>query len=114
MKDGVAFPEAVLCIPGPWIDRADLTRQLVESNASYIFAGMLLMNMKTSTTCELLMEARDERMLSAFKVSGPHWSQTDEMTRITDHESVIYLIGHGGSETNFAPLMRAARALLDA
>lgn len=114
MKDGVAIPEAVLCIPGPWIERADLTRQLVQSNTGYIFAGKLLMDMKTSTSCELQMEARDERMLSAFKASGPHWSQTDEMTRIKDHESVIYLIGHGGSETNFAPLMHAARALLDA
>lgn len=114
MKDGIAFPEAALCIPGPWIKRADLTRQLVQSDTGYIYAGMLLMDMKTRISCELQMKARDEGLWSAFKAAGPHWSHTDEMTRIKDHDCVIHLIGHGGSETNFAPLMHAARALLDA
>ncbi|MET3373372.1 hypothetical protein ABIC89_002434 [Variovorax boronicumulans] len=114
MKDGVAVPEAVLCIPGPWIERADLTRQLVQSNTGYLFAGMLLMDTKTNISCELQMEPRDERMSGAFKAAGPHWSHTDEMKQINDHASVIYLVGHGGSQTNFAPLMHAARALLDA
>lgn len=114
MKDGVAAPEAVLCIPGPWKERTDLTGQLIHSNSGYLFDGMLLMDTKTNISCELQMEARDERMATAFKAAGPHWSPTGEMTRIDEHASVIYLIGHGGSETNFTPLMHAARALIDA
>lgn len=114
MRDGVVVPEAVICVPGPWAERSDLTRSLVHSNSGHIFAGMLLMNMETRVSCELQLEGRDERMLAAFKAAGPHWSQTEEMMRIEEHRSVIYLIGHGGSQSNFAPLMHAARALLDA
>lgn len=114
MRDGVVVPEAVLCVPGPWAERSDLTKSLVQSTSGHIFAGMLLMDMETRVSCELQLEGRDERMLAAFKAAGPHWSQTEEMMRIGEHRSVIYLVGHGGSQTNFAPLMHAARALLDA
>jgi hypothetical protein len=75
---------------------------------------MLLMNLETKETCEIQIEARDERMASAFKAAGPHWVDAVEMKSIDTHSSVVYLIGHGGSQTNLAPLMHAARALLNA
>jgi hypothetical protein len=114
MSESVALPETVLCIPGPWADRSELIERIVRGSHGYIFAGRILMNAQTSDTCELQHEARDDRMLSAFLTAGPHWRNTSEMASIKYHSSVVYLVGHGGSQKNVEALFLAARALLDA
>jgi len=114
MSETAALPETVLCIPGPWKDRSALLERVVRSDSGYLFAGRVLMNMQTKHSFELQHEARDDRMMSAFLSAGPHWSRTPEMALIQKHESVVYLIGHGGSRENAEALMLAARALLDA
>jgi len=114
MSETTSLPEIVLCVPGPWKDRSALLERVVRSDSGYLFAGHILMNLQTRNSCELQHEPRDERMMSAFLSAGPHWFGTPEMALIQQHESVIYLVGHGGSKENADALMLAARALLDA
>jgi hypothetical protein len=114
MSEASSVPEAVICVPGPWGDRSELIQALVRASGDFIFAGRVLMNMKTRESCELVFESPDERMLSAFLAAAPHWAQTPEMAKIKDHRSVVYLVGHGGSHKNFAALMLAANALVKA
>jgi hypothetical protein len=106
------LPEMVLCIPGLWKDRAALVRDIAKSTGGYLFAGGVLMNMDTKFSCELNLESADPRMLNAFRAAGPHWRETAEMRAIGTHESVIYLIGKGGSEENAKAMMFAAAALV--
>jgi Domain of unknown function (DUF4261) len=114
MSDMSGVPEAVICVPGPWNDHSELIRALMQGASDFIFAGRVLMNMKTQEVCELVFESPDKRMLSAFLAAAPHWAQTPEMAKIENHRSVAYLVGHGGSHKNFAALMLAANALVKA
>jgi len=72
------------------------------------------MNMATQATFELELQARDDRMLGAFKAVGPHWRNSGEMENIDSHQSVAYLIAPGGSDERVHAIMMTARALLDA
>jgi hypothetical protein len=105
--------EIVLCIPGPWRDRAELVERIVKDSDGYIFAGMVLMNMQSKDGFKLEFEgSRDERMLAAFEAAGPHWKSTPEMERIALHQSVVYLISNGGSIEAAHCIMEAANGLL--
>ncbi|WP_417442065.1 DUF4261 domain-containing protein [Idiomarina sp.] len=106
--------EIVLCIPGPWADRSELVQSIVKDSGGYIFSGMVLMNLETKQSYELDFCGVDERMLSAFEASGPHWKNTAEMELISSHKSVCYLIAKGGSIESAHSIMNAANALLDA
>lgn len=114
MSETIPDPEMVLCIPGPWTDATDLIRRLARDRTGYLFAGRILMCMDTHFKCELVLEGPDDRMLRAFEASGPHWRDTPEMAAISEHSSVVYLVGSGGSQQNAESLMRAGAALLRA
>ncbi|WP_295965499.1 hypothetical protein [uncultured Xanthomonas sp.] len=107
-------PKIVLCIPGPWPDRADLFARIVQDSGGYLFAGHVLMHMDSGQACELQYEPHDARMAGAFAAAGPHWRGSADMARIGTHASVVYLIGAGGSRVRAETMMRAAAALLDA
>lgn len=72
------------------------------------------MHMQSGHCVELQYEARDDRMADAFLAAGRHWSHTPDMERIAAHESVVYLVGEGGSRESAELLMLAAQAMLDA
>lgn len=113
---GSAVPEVniILCIPGPWADRSELVERVVRDSGGYLFAGMVLMHMETSTFFELDFCDRDERMLDAFQAAGFHWRGRPEMDVIADHRSVVYLIAKGGSLEAAHRMMEAANGLLKA
>lgn len=115
MNDTVALPQLILCIPGPWRDRTQFLQRLIEgSKGEYVSAGVLLMHIATKNVFEVEFHPRDEKVQSAFHSAGPHWRDSAEMARIDSHQSVVYLLGHGGSDKNIQALMLAAQALLDA
>lgn len=106
--------EIVLCIPGPWATRSQLVESIFKNSDGYIFAGMILMHIETNQSFELEFDGSDERMLSAFQTSGPHWNNTPEMELIATHKSICYLISKGGSIESAHAIMNAANALLNA
>ncbi len=112
MANDADLPELVLCIPGPWKDRAELVKAIVEHSKGYVFAGRVLMHMETKFTCELVHEKADSRMPIAFAAAGPHWKTSPEMKAIGEHRSVVYLVGKGGSQLNAEAMMLAARGVL--
>ncbi|VXB61392.1 hypothetical protein [Massilia sp. 9I] len=113
MSDTKPLAQLVLCIPGPWSDRSELLQRIIAgSKGDYLFAGRLLMHVQTKHVFELEHEAADERMAQAFAAAGPHWRDAPEMAAIGSHRSVVYLLGHGGSDQNVQALMLAAQALL--
>ena len=107
-------PELVLCIPGPWASREELVRSVAGSDAGYLFAGHILMEMETRFGCELVFEHADPRLADAFKAAGPHWAGSEAMEAIAGHASVAYLVGSGGSRDNAEAMMRAGAALVEA
>lgn len=107
-------PEMVLCIPGPWKTHSELVQSIVKDSGGYIFAGRVLLHMESHFSCELIHERADPNMSRAFYAAGPHWRGSVEMQRIGSHESVVYLVGRGGSRDAAQKLMQCGLGLLNA
>jgi hypothetical protein len=114
VSDPAKDPELVLCIPGPWKERSQLVESIVRRSSGYIFAGHMLMDLETKHTCQLLYQSADPAMQNAFEVSGPHWRGSPEMAAIAQHQSVVYLVGRGGSDRNAHAMMLAAAGIVKA
>jgi len=115
MTEASPLPQLVLCVPGPWEDRSQFLKLLIErTQGAYLFAGQILMHVETNKAFTLEFESRDERMSGAFAAAGHHWRDSEAMHLIDAHRSVAYLLGSGESEKEIAALMLAAQALLDA
>ena len=107
--------QLVLCVPGPWEDAQDFMRCIAAgTGGGYRVAAGLLTHAETGHVFEVQFEPRDERVRDAFDAAGRHWRGSPDMERIVDHRSVVYLLGHGGSDQNVHAFMLAAQALLDA
>jgi hypothetical protein len=107
-------PQIVLCIPGNWLDRDELARQIPKYGGAYLLNGTLLTHTQTNISFELQVEPPDPRMLQAFGAIGSHWADTDAMRKIDEHALVTYLIGQGGSRSRAETLMHAAAILIKA
>src|SRR5262245_26270889 len=114
MGEGQGDPEVVICIPGEWQNQQELLGSIVRNSEGYASAGRTLLELKTVHGFEPQFEALDPRMLEAFRASGWHWRDTDEMARIAGHSSVVYIIGHGGSRKNTEALITAAAGVIKA
>jgi hypothetical protein len=115
MRDTIASPQLVLCVPGPWEDRSAFLRDLIESTqGQFIGAGAFLMQVGAQDAFQFEFASFDAHMADAFRAAGPHWRDAPDMARIATHRSVIYLLGKGDSDEGVEALMLAARALLDA
>lgn len=110
----MSHERTVLCIPGFWETRADFISALIEAETGYLFAGGVLMEMKSQIGFRAHHEGPDDRMSSAFRAAGPHWRDTVEMAAIGHHKSVVYLTDEGGSRPRIEALMVAAAALIKA
>lgn len=106
-------PEMVLCIPGPWMDSADLAREIAASAIGYSLAGGLLREDETGFACELVLQQADPDLVEDFAKAGPHWARTEAMADIDTHASVAYLAAPGGSRAAADAMMRAGAALVD-
>jgi hypothetical protein len=108
------IPKLILCVPGPWTSRTDLLERVIRDNEDYVFAGGIIMNLKTQFACELdFQETTDSRMAEAFALSVP---SDDRLMRqsIAAHKAVVYLIGPGGARAAAESMMLTAAAVLKA
>jgi hypothetical protein len=112
MGEAQAYPQAVICIPGEWKSQQQLVRSIAQRSDGYLFAGHVLLAVRTQHSFELQFEGPNPRMLEAFRAAGPHWRDTAEMARIAGHSAVAYVIGHGGSRQNAEALIAAAAGLI--
>lgn len=106
----------IICIPGIWRDRTDLVTSIFNTNANeYIFAGNVLLNTKTEQHFEIEVYDRDERMVNSFKVAGMVNQLGDSyLSEIDKHNTVVYIIGEGGSLEKAEAIAKAAQAIINA
>lgn len=107
-------PELVLCIPGPWRDRAELAESLAASETGHLLVGGVLRDTFDGFACDLVFEGADPELAAAFAKAGPHWAASSAMEAVADHDCVVYLLGKGGSLNAAESMMRAAAALVEA
>ncbi len=114
MNAPIEPPQLVLCVPGPWADRREFVMSIAALDAGYLAAGPMLMNIATKFKCEVVFEGADARMQRAFQAAGPHWRDSEAMQAIAGHQSVVYLVGRGGSHEAANAMIEAAAVLLKA
>ena len=109
-------PKTVLCIPGNWNDRSEIVKSIAESNLNeFIFAGMVLLNMRTNKGFELQIEEYDENIKESFRIAGSvNRIREDFIQEIGNHKYVIYLIGETGNLKDAKEIAEAAIAILKA
>ena len=109
-------PKTILCIPGNWNDRTEIVTAIAQNNMNdFIFAGMLLFNLKTNQGFELEICEKDERMKNSFKYAGMVNRVSDEfLDEIDEHKYVIYLSAETGTLESAKEISEAGNAILKA
>ncbi|ENA1795480.1 hypothetical protein ABF176_002325 [Flavobacterium psychrophilum] len=107
-------PKTVLCIPGNWNDRTEVVTAIAENNMNeFIFAGMILLNLKSNVGFELEICERDDRMKESFKWAGMVNSISEEfLNEVDKHKYVIYLSADTGDTESAKFIAEAGKAIL--
>ena len=107
-------PKTILCIPGNWNDRTEIVTAIAENNMNeFIFAGMVLMNLKTNKGFELEIYERDDRMKDSFKFAGMVNRVSEEfLKKIDKHKFVVYLSAETGDLKSATEIAEAGNAIL--
>jgi hypothetical protein len=110
----ITKPKTILCIPGNWNDRSEIVAAIAENNMNeFIFAGMILLNLKTKQGFELEICEKDQRMKESFKWAGMVNKISDEFLKEVDkHKYVIYLSAETGDLESARSIAEAGNAIL--
>ncbi|WP_299212598.1 hypothetical protein [uncultured Aquimarina sp.] len=106
--------KTILCIPGNWTDRNEIVSSIAENNLNeFIFAGMILLNLKTNQGFKLEICERDDRMRNSFKWAGMTNQLSDDfLNEIDKHNFVIYLSYETGNIESALEIAKAGKAIL--
>jgi len=110
----ITKPKTVLCIPGNWKNRNEIVDAIVKNNLNeFIFAGNIILNLKTNVNCEVEIYERDDKMKESFKFAGMVNRISEEFLRKVDkHSCVIYLSAETGDLTSAKSIADAGNAIL--
>ncbi|MFZ6014423.1 MAG: hypothetical protein ACOYXT_29055, partial [Bacteroidota bacterium] len=111
-----AKSKTIFCIPGRWKDRSEIVTSIVEKNlGEFIFAGNILLNVKTNQGFAVEIHERDERMRLSFEYSGKVNRLSNEfLDEISNHTDVIYVIAETGNLRDAHAIAEAGLAVLNA
>ena len=109
-------PKTIICIPGNWNDRSEIVTLIAKANINeFIFAGMVMLNMKTNKGFEIQIEEYDEHIKESFRIAGMvNRVEEDFIEQIGSHKFVIYLIGETGNLKDAKEIADAGLAILKA
>lgn len=106
--------ELIICIPGPWRDRADFIGRVIttEPQGRFMFAGGILADIQQQDHVPLEFCAPDPRMVRAFETAGQGKLPAECLEQIRQHTAVVYLHfpinlqGQRGPVAKFTGLIR--------
>jgi len=112
----IAKPKTVLCIPGNWKSRDEIVMAIAENNGGdYLFAGLILLDIKNDLGYELEIEAYNEGMKDSFYWTGLVNQHTDEfLDEIDQHQFTVYISGETGGFESAQKIAKAGNAVLKA
>lgn len=85
--------ELIICIPGPWRDRADFIGRVIttEPKGRFMFAGGILADIQQQDHVPLEFCDPDPRMARAFETAGQGKLPQECLELIRQHTAVVYL-----------------------
>ncbi|UII28314.1 DUF4261 domain-containing protein [Fulvivirga maritima] len=107
---------SMLCIPGKWQSREEILSAITTSNMNeFIFAGNVLLNLKTNEAFEVEIYEKDSYMKNSFRYTGMINGLSDEfLNEIDEHNLTIYLSTEIGDLEKAKGLALAGNAILKA
>jgi hypothetical protein len=112
-------PQTVLGIPGKWSSPEAVFAAVGENNLNeFMFAGKILVNLKTQDTFEVAIQERDDRMKESFRKAIEfdeyHYAPDEFLEEIEAHTCLVYVIGNTGSFERARAMAEAGNAILKA
>jgi len=107
-------PRIILGIPGKWPTRSDLVRAIAEFSEGYLFAGNVLMNVKSQASWTVDVYEHDPKLRRAFEVAGQGLIDEPMLDQIGLHTQTLYVIGEEAGLEPARAMLDVGRALLDA
>ncbi len=116
MQENEIKAQTILCIPGKWRNESEIVTSIVGNNmGEYLFAGRILMHMKTKESFQVDICEYDKNMRESFQWSGSVNQILEEfLDEIAEHTLVIYLIAQTGTLQSAESIARAGNAILKA
>lgn len=105
----------IVGVPGPWKERHDLTRALLEAHkGAYLFAGLVFMEVGTKLACQMDWYEHDDELRAAFTIAGQGKLSDSLLDAVGAHESTVYLVFDDAGYETARTAARFAGALLRA
>ncbi len=107
-------PKTILCIPGNWDNRTEIVTSIATNNLNeFIFAGMILLNVKTNKGFELEICEIDDNIKNSFKWLGFINQPSDDfLNKLDKLKYVIYISAKTGNLDNAKNIAEAGNAIL--
>ncbi len=108
-------PDIILCIPGPWADRAAFMASMMERHSGAFMAlGNKLINRGADYQMELEFCPRNADLEASFRAGGRGRMDEQELAAVAGHQSVVYLTAAAGSLEQVFAATESAASVLDA
>jgi uncharacterized protein DUF4261 len=102
----------VIGVPGLWPSRKDLVTGIAERSGGCLFAGNVLMDTKTSRSCQVDVYEHDPDLRRAFEIAGGRRISKELLDQIGGHTFTTYLIGSDLSPEGVIEMRAYAAAIL--
>lgn len=106
--------EIIICVPGNWNSHQELVSSLIEADTGYIYAGMIMKDLKSEHFAKIEECEPDSAVTKAFVNSSYGRYSEQELKGIENHSTVVYAICDGGSVENVRAALAIGKALLKA
>lgn len=108
-------PKIILGIPGYWKTRDELKEAIVRKGNGYLYAGNQISSLHNpGPFIELELHGHNSFVAEAFEIAGNGSFSEEDISNLKNHQSIVYLLGEGGSIENVLSIMEAASAVLHA
>lgn len=109
------LPKIILGIPGHWKSRDEFKEALTRNGNGYIYMGSHIGCLENpGEFYEVDISDYNPYITEAIEVGGHGLFSKEDINQLKTHNSVIYLIGDGGSIDKVLKIMDVASALLNA
>ncbi|MBW4623339.1 MAG: DUF4261 domain-containing protein [Cyanosarcina radialis HA8281-LM2] len=103
----------IIGIPGDWEDRSAITTSIARGY-KFLFAGMLLLEIETSKSCELEIYGYDPHLTRAFEIAGKGYIPQAVLHRLSSHRHTLYAVADSPSIETATWMLKVGASLLDA
>lgn len=106
--------QIIIGVPGVWKNQAEVSQALAAQNGNLIFAGFTLMDTKMQEVAFVEMQDYDPRLVDVFETLGDTSMTDQELARIAQHRSTIWVLSSDVSIAQARQMMHVGQSLLKA